>query len=264
MARVLVPPVMTSPATAVAAARYDPAPTQTATGPQPLFPIDRRTALALAALCWAGFLFVLWLVLTGRTAGFDQSGLLIYRTGADLHPRGPEKLVEGVRDMTALGGVLLRNLFALAAVVTLLFIKQRRMALVYAATVLTGWLVNYGLKLLVGRERPQIVPHLMEAGGNSFPSGHSFSAAVVWIGMAIAFAALSKRQTVRYTLIGAAMVLSAMVAWSRVMLGVHFPSDVIAGWLAGTGWAFLAAALLFPRSRDAAPRKAENGHGRAS
>jgi undecaprenyl-diphosphatase len=92
----------------------------------------------------------------------------------------------------------------------------------------------------------------MEAGGESFPSGHSFNAAVVYIAMALAFASLSARHSVRYTLIGAAMVISAMIAWSRVLLGVHFPSDVTAGWLGGAGWAFLAAALLYRPARVAA------------
>ena len=67
-----------------------------------------------------------------------------------------------------------------------------------------------------------------------------------------AFAPMSRRHSVRYTLIGSAMVLSAMIAWSRVMLGVHFPSDVTAGWLGGAGWAFLAAALLYKPTRAAA------------
>src|SRR5690606_8541528 len=89
-----------------------------------------------------------------------------------------------------------------------------------------------------------------------FPSGHSFNAAVVYIAMAIAFAAMSRRHSVRYLLIGTAMVLSALVAGSRVVLGVHFPSDVVAGWLGGAGWAFLAAALLYKPAGAAADSEA--------
>nr|WP_247711388.1 phosphatase PAP2 family protein [Qipengyuania gelatinilytica] len=229
-----------------------PIPAETMVVPERGFTINRKKALIAAAICWTGFAMMVWLVLNGRTGAFDEWGLLSYRTGADLHPAGPEVIFESVRDVTALGGVFLRNLFALVAVVALLFLKLRREAFLYAATVITGWLANTGVKLLVGRERPQIVPHLTEAGGESFPSGHSFSAAVVYIGMAIAFAALSRNHTVRYTIIGFAMVLSAMVAWSRVMLGVHFPSDVTAGWLGGAGWAFLAAAVLYRPAKAAA------------
>ena len=220
--------------------------------PERGFAIDRRKALIAAAVCWAGFAVMVWLVTNGLTGGFDRMGLMSYRTGEDLHARGPELIFESVRDVTSLGGVFLRNLFALGAVVALLFLKLRREAVLYALTVVTGWLANTAVKLLVGRERPQIVPHLTEAGGESFPSGHSFGAAVVYIGMAIAFAALSRRHSVRYTVIGVAMVLSAMVGWSRVMLGVHFPSDVTAGWLGGAGWAFLAAALLYKPAKAAA------------
>ena len=228
------------------------APAETVHLPERGFAIDRKKAIIAAAICWAGWAGLVYLVTNGLTGSFDQWGLMSYRTGEELGPRGPELVFESVRDVTALGGVFLRNLFAIAAVVALLFLKLPREAVLYALTVVGGWLANTGMKLLVGRERPQIVPHLTEAGGESFPSGHSFSAAVIYIGMAIAFAALSRRHSVRYTVIGFAMVLSAMVAWSRVMLGVHFPSDVAAGWLGGAGWAFLAAALFYAPAKAAA------------
>ena len=238
-----------------------PLPAETVRLPERGFAIDRGKALLAAAVCWAGFAILVWLVTTGRTGDLDAFGLRAFRTAEDLSFGGHAKVVEAIRDTTALGGVLLRNLFALGAVVALLFLKLRREAVLFALTVMTGWLANTGLKQLVGRERPEIVPHLMEAGGESFPSGHSFNAAVVYIAMAIAFAALSRRHSVRYLLIGSAMVLSALVAGSRVILGVHFPSDVLAGWLGGAGWAFLAAALLYKPARAAAEsevvRKAE-------
>ena len=77
--------------------------------------------------------------------------------------------------------------------------------------------------------------------------------------MALAFASMSARHSVRYTIVGSAMVLSAMIAWSRVMLGVHFPSDVTAGWLGGAGWAFLAAALLYKPAKAAADSELAKG-----
>lgn len=240
-----------------------PIPAETVRLPERGFTIDRTKALITAAILWAGFAGVVWLVLAGRTGGFDEVGLLSGRTGlSDGDGRGfagRALLLEMVRDTTALGGVLLRNLFAIGAVVALLFLKLRREAVLFAMTVAGGWIANSVLKLVVGRERPQIVPHLMEAGGESFPSGHSFNAAVVYIAMALAFAAMSRRHSVRYTLIGSAMVLSALVAWSRVLLGVHFPSDVVAGWLGGAGWAFLAAALLYKPARAAADSAAAEG-----
>jgi undecaprenyl-diphosphatase len=214
--------------------------------------IDPRKAIAVSALCWAGFAVMVVLVTSGNVAGFDETGLMFWRYGEGLEPRGPEWLLEAVRDVTALGGVLLRNLIAFGAVVALLFLRLRREAVLMALTVAGAWLVGYGIKLLVGRERPEIVPHLTEAGGASFPSGHSFNSAVVYIAIALAFATMSSRQSVRFTVIGTAVVLSMAVAWSRVWLGVHFPSDVAAGWLGGAGWAFMAAALLRRPAEQAA------------
>ena len=141
--------------------------------------------------------------------------------------------------------MLLRNLFAIGAIVALLFLRLRREATLLTLTIVGGWAVNSTIKALVGRPRPELVSHLTEAGGLSFPSGHSFNSAVVYISIALAFAALSPRQSVRATLVLAAMALTLAIALSRVWLGVHYPSDALAGWLGGAGWAFTAAALLY-------------------
>lgn len=189
-------------------------------------------------------MMVVLLIMTGRGEAMDSAGLLFWRRGADLVPAGPQWLLEAVRDLTALGGVLLRNLILIGVLAALLFLRLKREAVLLTATVMGGWLVNSLVKLAVGRPRPMIVPHLTEAGGQSFPSGHSFNSAVIYIAIALAFAAMSPRRSVRWTLIISAVVLSIAIAISRVWLGVHFPTDVAAGWLGGAGWAFLASALL--------------------
>lgn len=227
-------------------------PVEIARLPERGFAIDRYRAFAVAALFWILWGVLAWLVLNGRTDGFDNWGLLLYRNGSDLGPIGGARIEEAVRDMTALGGVFLGTLAAIGAVVALLFLRMRREAALFALTVLIGWQINNAMKWLVGRARPDLVPQLTEAHGHSFPSGHSFSSAMIYVGMALAFAALSNRESVRYTVVGAAMLLSLMIAWSRVMLGVHFPSDVAAGWLGGTGWAFLASAVLYRPAEAAA------------
>jgi len=226
-------------------------PPETVTLPARGWRIDRTKALVVSLASWSAFLVLVWLVTTGRTAGFDKLGLLVWRTGTGLVPKDPKWMLEWVRDVTSLGGVLLRNLIAIGAVTALLFLRMRREAILLALTVGGAWLVDATIKGLVGRPRPEIVPHLTEAGGASFPSGHAFNSAVVYIAIALAFATLSARESVRLTIIGTAIVLSLLVAWSRVWLGVHFPSDVAAGWFGGAGWAFLAAALL-QRSADIA------------
>jgi undecaprenyl-diphosphatase len=243
---------MQAPQSDILTPQERPIPAESVLLPERGFTIDRRKALIAALVCWVGFAAIVAMVLAGNAGWLDEPGLLAARTGPEREFAGSALLLEIVRDLTAMGGVFLRNLFAIAAVLALLFLKLRREAVLFAMTVAGGWIANTAVKLLVGRERPQIVPHLMEAGGDSFPSGHSFNSAVVYIAMALAFAALSRRHSVRYTLIAAAMAISALVAWSRVLLGVHFPSDVIAGWLGGAGWAFLAAALLYKPARAAA------------
>lgn len=219
-------------------------PAQTITLPARGWRINPTHALIAAAICWTGFAAMVAAVLAGRTGWLDSTGLLLWRGGTELRPLGPPWVLEGVRDVTALGGVLLRNVVMVAALFTLLVLRLRREAVVLLGTVIGGWLVNSGIKALVGRPRPTIVPHLTEAGGASFPSGHSFNSAVVFLAIALAFAAMSPRQPVRLTIIAAAAALSLTIAFSRVWLGVHFPSDVIAGWLGGAGWALLATALL--------------------
>ena len=231
-------------------------PAETVALPERGFTINRSKALIAAGVLWAIWGLMIWLVTQGRTADFDHSGLMLYRAGVDLQPLGGNMLQEAVRDITALGGLLLSTLAEGAAAIALLFLRMRREAMLFTLTVVLGWGLNALMKTLVGRERPTLVPHLTEAAGYSFPSGHSFTSAMIYIGMALAFASFSGRHSVRYTLIGSAMVISAMIAWSRVMLGVHFPSDVVAGWSGGAAWAFTAAALLYEPARRAADSEA--------
>ena len=229
----------------VRAAMSDHLSAETVTLPERGWRIDPRHALMASAVCWIGFAVVVVAVIGGRSAEFDAAGLRFFRTGLDLQPRGAPWLAEAVRDYTALGGVLLRHIVAIGALIALLFLRLRREAMLLALTIVGGWVVNSAIKALVGRPRPEVVPHLMEAGGMSFPSGHSFNSAVVYISIALAFAAMSPRQSVRATLVLAAMAVTALIALSRVWLGVHYPSDAVAGWLGGAGWAFTAAALLY-------------------
>src|SRR5687768_5249521 len=116
-------------------------PTETVVLPARGFRIDPRHALIAAAVCWTGFAIMVAMVLTGNTVAFDAAGLQVWRSGADLRPRGPAWVLEGVRDLTALGGVLLRHIVALAAIIALLFLRLRREAILLAATVIGGWLV---------------------------------------------------------------------------------------------------------------------------
>ena len=215
----------------------------------------RRRLLIVSMACWAIFAVIAGLMATGRTISFDTGGLMAMRDGSDLHLIGGRIMLEMVRDITALGGVFLRNMVALGAAVVLTFAARRREAVFVIITVASGWAVNSTFKHVFDRERPQIVPHLMEAGGASFPSGHSFNATVVYCSIALAFAAFSTRTSARLTLLIAALGISIAVAWSRVVLGVHYPSDVTAGLFGGIGWACLMAAIML-----SSPTQARNAH----
>lgn len=229
-----------------------PIPAEQVTLPTRGWHINQRHAILAGVLCWMGLAFIAWLVLTGRAAGFDAAGLQAFRRKGDLGLAASPGTLEVVRDITALGGPVLRWLFTFAAVAALLFLRLKREAVLLGATVLFGLLVNSGLKLLIGRPRPTLVPHLTDAGGLSFPSGHSFNAALCFLATALAFATISNRHSVRWTMIAAAAAISMVVAFTRVVLGVHYPTDVIAGWLGGAGWAFLAAGLLYQPAKAVA------------
>ncbi|MFM5915955.1 MAG: phosphatase PAP2 family protein [Novosphingobium sp.] len=224
-------------------------PAETITLPPRGWRIDPRHAAIAALLSWIGFAAMVWAVLSDRMGAFDAAGLRYFRTGPAMVPWGSPALLEAVRDWTALGGVLLRNVFALIAIAALLLIRLRREATLLAVTIIGGWVVNTLIKVSVGRPRPTIVSHLAEAGGSSFPSGHSFNSAVVYMAIALALASLSNRRGVRWTMIAGAALGTALIATSRVWLGVHYPSDAIAGWLGGIAWALTASALLYRSAR---------------
>ena len=211
--------------------------------------LSRRRLLITALVCWAGFAVIATLVLGDQLKSLDNAGLLYFRTGPGAVPWGPPLLIEAVRSWTALGGVVVLNLLGTIAVAALLLARLRREAVLLAATMLSGWAFETLLKALVGRPRPTLVPHLTEAGGLSFPSGHSFNSAVVYMSIALTLGALSTPRGVRWSLIAGAALVSALIALSRVWLGVHYPSDAIAGWLGGMAWALTASALLYRRTR---------------
>jgi undecaprenyl-diphosphatase len=157
-----------------------------------------------------------WLMIHARTGSLDEAGLLLWRTEAALIPSGSGSLTEFMRGITILGGVPVRSLAAGLAILSLVLQSRGREAALLGITVIAGWIANSGMKWIFGRTRPDIVPHLTEAGGFGFPSGHSFNSAVVYFGIALAFAAISKSAAVRVAMIALAAGLSLAIAWSRV------------------------------------------------
>jgi undecaprenyl-diphosphatase len=202
-----------------------------------------------AVVLLAALGIVLSLTVFSKTAGemlegdlreFDDSVLRMLRSPDDPSvPIGPTWLVQAAIDVTALGGTTVLALF-LVIVVGYLALEHRydAMVLVVIATA-GGGLLGEGLKWWFARARPAIVPHLVNVGSASFPSGHSMLALVTYLTLGALLARFIPRRRSRTYCVTVSLVLALLVGLSRIYLGVHYPTDVLAGWSAGLAWALL-------------------------
>jgi undecaprenyl-diphosphatase len=192
------------------------------------------------ALCVWAFVAVADAVTEQRTQTVDERLMRLLREPDDLAtPIGPAWLVEPMRDLTSLGSAPVLVLFVLAVVGFLVVRGQHHaLPLVLAATV-GGELLNLLLKGFFDRPRPEAVLHLAPATSSSFPSGHAMESAVIYFTLAALLARLVEPRRLKLYFLGLAALLSFLVGVSRVYLGVHYPSDVLAGWSAGLAWAVL-------------------------
>ncbi len=154
-------------------------------------------------------------------------------------PMGPTWLHEGMRDLTALGSPVVLVLTVGAVWGFLMLARQRAMAWLTAGSGMSGLLVAMALKGLFSRARPDAAFHNMLATGYSFPSGHAMMSAVVYLTLAALVARITPHWRLRAYALGAAALLAGLVGLSRIYLGVHWASDVAAGWAAGSAWALL-------------------------
>ncbi len=158
---------------------------------------------------------------------------------------GPPWVLSVMRDITALGSVVVLALLV-GLVLGLLVLKQRRRtALLILFATVGGSSLGTGFKTLFARERPTEVSHLMHVSSRSFPSGHSMMSSVVYLTLGALLGQTMARRREKIYLIGAAVFVTVIVGVSRVFLGVHYPTDVIAGWAAGTAWALLCWMLAW-------------------
>lgn len=167
----------------------------------------------------------------------DERVLLVFWDPVTETPRGSPIVEEALRDLTALGGFTILGSLIVAATVFLVLLDRRRQAFFLVATVITGVLFTLLLKAGFDRPRPDLVPYGSHVLTASFPSGHSASAAVVYLTLASLLTRALRRHRVRIFVVLVAAITTVAVGVSRVYLGVHWPSDVIAGWLVGGGWA---------------------------
>lgn len=192
-------------------------------------------AAGIAAGVWA-FALLSDEVIEGGTQGFDRRILLAMRHPGDLTPIGPLWLQEAARDITALGAVTVLGLFAAITAGYLALDGKRRMAIVVIGSVASGYLVSTVLKDMFHRARPDIVPHAVVTTA-SFPSGHSMMSALTYLVLGALLARSQERKALKAYFLLVAAFLSFLVGVTRVYLGVHWPTDVLAGWTAGGVWA---------------------------
>ncbi|MCC6713569.1 MAG: phosphatase PAP2 family protein [Candidatus Dadabacteria bacterium] len=197
-------------------------------------------AFLVSAAAFLAFAELAGDVLEGENRQIDTTILLMMRNGNDLaNPLGPPWFEEMMRDITALGGVAVLTLVTIFSAIYLLLIKRRGLVLYLAAAAITGTIFSNLLKAGFGRPRPDVVPHEIVVYTASFPSGHSLVAAVIYLTLGVILAEAQTRYRLKIYILSVAIVLTLLVGISRIYLGVHWPSDVLAGWLAGTAWAFM-------------------------
>ena len=197
------------------------------------------TVLLVVGAAWL-FAALAWAALHGESHALDEAVLRALRDPlAPARLRGPAWLAGAARDVTALGShAVLVPLFVAAAVFLVLLRKPALALGVLVAGSGAMWL-NGTLKQLFARPRPQVVPPLVSVGNASFPSGHALLAAAVYLSIAVLVARLVPYRRVRLYVLGLAATLVVLVGISRVVLGVHYPTDVVAGWVVGGLWALL-------------------------
>jgi undecaprenyl-diphosphatase len=199
-------------------------------------------------------------VLEGETSHVDETLLLMMRNPTDhSDPLGPRWLEELGRDITALGGMGILTLFTFLAAGYLLMLGKRRAALLALLAIGGGFALSVMLKHGFDRPRPDLVPHFTYVYTRSFPSGHSMGAALTYLTLGALLARIHERRRLKIYFLTWAMLLTFLVGVSRIYMGVHWPTDVLAGWVAGAVWAFacwLAAlwlqhkGFLEPAKRD--------------
>ncbi|CCV04134.1 Phosphoesterase PA-phosphatase related protein [Mesorhizobium metallidurans STM 2683] len=171
---------------------------------------------------------------------FDTEILLAFReAGQPDSPIGPPWLEGAMRDITSLGSSSVLVLITAAVIVYLLLLRRWGTALLIFVAVAGGQALSTLLKAGIDRPRPDLVSHLVNETSLSFPSGHAMLSAVTYLTLGSLAARFLPDRTTKIFVLALAVLTTVLVGISRVYLGVHWPSDVLAGWCAGFAWAML-------------------------
>ena len=213
-------------------------------------PLVLLGALSVAAVLWV-FLWLAGEVMEGDTHAFDQALLMALRVpGNPAEPIGPLWLDIAARDITSLGGYPILTLVTSFAVGFLVIARKPSAALLVLVAVGGGALLSNSLKDLFGRPRPELVPHIVEVYTLSFPSSHAMLSTVTYLTLGALLARFQPERRMKAYLLTMALLLALLTGASRVYLGVHWPTDVLAGWCAGAAWAILCwTVALFLQQR---------------
>lgn len=205
-------------------------------------------------------------VVEGDTQSIDETILLAMRSSGNLSdPLGPLWLEEMARDITALGGIAVLSFLGLATLVYFLLIRRRRIAYFMLGSVVGGALLTFLFKTGFDRPRPTLVPHESHAYSASFPSGHSMMSAVVYLTLGALLARVHAQRVLKAYFLSLAIFLTCAVGLSRIYVGVHWPTDVLAGWAAGTAWAvFCWGIALWLQHRRLIERSVRGGEATPS
>lgn len=198
-------------------------------------------------------------MMEGSTTRFDTQIVLAFRNGNDLsNPIGPAWLQSMARDITALGSVIVLWIVLLAVVGYLFFVGKRVSAWLMLAAVLGGTALNSLLKLAFARPRPDLFVQSAKLLTASFPSGHAALSAITYLALAALLARTTASRPLRSYFIAIGILLTLSVGVSRVYLGVHYPTDVLAGWCVGSAWALGCWAIFSHMQQQGKAEPPEN------
>ncbi len=199
--------------------------------------------LGLVISAWA-FIEIADEVTEGETLAFDKWVVLQLREPGDTSdPIGPEWVESAFLDITALGGYTVLTLVVLFAAGYMWLARKRHAMWLMLVASAGGVVLSNALKVAFGRPRPEVVAHLVEVQSLSFPSGHAMMSAVIYLTVGVLVAQTARRRALRAYVLITALVITFLVGVSRLFLGVHYPTDVLAGWSAGLAWALLCWAV---------------------
>jgi undecaprenyl-diphosphatase len=183
-------------------------------------------------------------VMEGDTTAFDLAVITALRTDSNLaDPLGPPWVEEMARDVTSLGSYVFLGFVLVATVGYLLLIGKRPLAALMAVSVLGGTLVNTALKYGFDRPRPDL-QHAARVFTPSFPSAHATLATITFLTLGVLLTRSTTDWRLKAYFTSVAVIMTVTVGFSRVYLGLHFASDVVAGWILGAAWALLCWTIV--------------------